>query len=100
MMQVHDYEGGHYCVPSELERRNAKNVARYYGRKAAQGGSKFLMARDLEDLRTDEQRQRWRAIVVLVRHRKRELANKPSTREWLRQLGLKTMPMFLARQAN
>jgi hypothetical protein len=50
-----------------LDFRNQENIARYIWRRHLQGGSSFWRARDLQDLRNDEDRRRWRVIEQKVR---------------------------------
>jgi hypothetical protein len=49
-------------VPGWLEQKNRRNVAKWQWRWHAQGGSRFWIARDLQDLRTDKERQVWRKL--------------------------------------
>ena len=51
-----------------MDMRNQINRARWMWRWAQQGGSMHWRARDLQDLRNDEDRKRWRHLQFLVRH--------------------------------
>lgn len=53
-----------------MDMRNQINRARWMWRWAQQGGSMHWRARDLQDLRNDEDRRRGRHIDFLVRHTK------------------------------
>jgi hypothetical protein len=48
--------------------KNQENRAHWYWRKAKQGGSYFNPGRDLQDLRSEEDKERWRELEF-KRHR-------------------------------
>lgn len=63
--------------------RNQENKARWYWRWAKQGGSFFTTARDLRDLRNEEDLSRWRKTEFKLRHTpksKRKIINLAAVR--------------------
>ena len=54
-----------------LDAKNSENVAKWRWRWHLQGGSRFWMARSLEDLRNEEDLRRWRLIELKRRHTKK-----------------------------
>lgn len=55
-------------APSFQDFKNEVNRAKWTWRWALQGGSRFWVARDLKDLRTEGEREMWRRLEVKIRH--------------------------------
>jgi hypothetical protein len=55
-------------IPDWLQAKNSRNVARWRWRWHLQSGSRFWIARDLQDLRTEEELQMWRRLEHALRH--------------------------------
>lgn len=54
-------------TPGFLDLKNSENLAKWRWRWHQQGGGFHYAAHDLQDLRNDDQRKWWRAIVFEVR---------------------------------
>lgn len=61
-------------IPGFLAAKNALNVAKWYWRNHLQGGCMHWRARDLQDLRTDDERRLWRKTDIELREAKRRKA--------------------------
>lgn len=55
-------------APSFMDFKNEQNRAKWLWRWAKQGGSRFWVAHDLQDLRTEGEREMWRRLEVKIRH--------------------------------
>lgn len=55
-------------APGWLALKNSRHVALWRWRWHLQGGSKFWIARDLQDLRNEEDLKRWRKTDWRLRH--------------------------------
>lgn len=62
--------------------RNQENRARWMWRWAKQGGSFFTIARDLRDLRNDEDLKRWRAIESKRQHLSKQVRKVVNLAAW------------------
>lgn len=51
-----------------VDQRNSENLARWRWRWHLQGGSRFWIARPLQDLRNEEDLSRWRRLEGALRH--------------------------------
>jgi hypothetical protein len=55
-------------TPGFLDMKNSRNIARWRWRWHQQSGSRFWVARDLQDLRTEPELEMWRRLEVELRH--------------------------------
>lgn len=78
-------------VPGFLAQKNSMAVAKWSWRWHLQGGGSHWAARDLQDLRNNEDLKRHRAIQFAVWRSRRELRDKRSDEH---------LPAFLRRQAE
>lgn len=79
-------------APGFNDWKNSQNLARWRWRWHLQGGSHFWVARDLIDMRDEEQLIHWRVMEVEVRRLRRARPNvvrisTAKARRFLRQVG-------------
>jgi len=81
-------------IPGYLALKNRMHVAAWAWRWHLQGGGRHWAARDLQDLRNEEDLRHHQAIVFRVWRARRELLNRRFERSDAR------LPAFLRRQAE
>lgn len=60
-------------IPGPLDQKNRENTARWLWRTHLRGGSMHVKARDLQDLRNEEDMRRWRPVEVRLVQARRAL---------------------------
>lgn len=61
-------------IKGPLDLSNAENLGKWHWRWHLQGGCMHHRARDLQDLRNDEDMRRWRSIQIRMFQARRQLA--------------------------
>lgn len=60
-------------IPGPIDLKNRRNTARWLWQSHLRGGSMHVKARDLQDLRNEEDMRRWRYVEVRLFQARREL---------------------------
>lgn len=60
-------------IPGFLGQKNRENTARWMWQSHLRGGSMHVKARDLQDMRNEEDMRRWRYIEIRLVQARREL---------------------------
>lgn len=60
-------------IPGPLDQRNRENTARWMWQTRLRGGSMHIKARDLQDLRNEEDLRHWRYVEIRLFQARRAL---------------------------